>query len=166
MQAKQVVGWRKLSGPKDLDDFASSIGVAPRSFRYGTDVILGLAYSAELIRTAPFTSNRKIIDISGDGVPNIFGWSKMDEEGFIGRLERSPGGVKAARDAIVNMGITINALTVEGEDLPLNIESLRKYFEYNVIGGPDSFIQPINSFGDYGPALTKKLVRELCPFTS
>ena len=83
--------------------------------------------SRELAR-APFSAERRTIDVSGDGTNNA------------GR------DVGQARDEALALGITINGLAILSETpLPWNPEhtnpagGLAKYYRDNVIGGPGSF---------------------------
>ncbi len=70
-------------------------------------------------RVIPFAATRQVIDISGDGVDNVTG---------------TPA---SARDRAVAQGITINGLPItKGSQL------LPIYYQTEVIGGRDAFIEP------------------------
>ena len=102
---------------------------------------------------APFTSERHVIDISGDGTNN------------------SGRSVTDARDDALAKRITINALVI----LTPLAESFRpehtnpaggleKYFQDNVIGGSGAFTVVAEGHGSFGRALTKKLIQEIAGF--
>ena len=98
-------------------------------------------------------SDRKVIDVSGDGTSNQ------------GRS------VTAARDAAVEAGATINGLTIFnrraaalGGYLALHANppgGLAQYYRENVIGGSGAFVVPIDDFGSFGDAMMRKLVNEI-----
>src|SRR4029079_10208009 len=97
-----------------------------------------------------FTTERRVIDISGDGNNN------------------SGRSVTDARDEALAMDITINALVIL---TPLNesfrpehtnpTDGLEKYFKDNVIGGPGAFTVVAEGHEAFGRALTKKLIQEI-----
>ena len=102
------------------------------------------------LERAPFSSERRVIDISGDGNNNS------------GRL------VTDARDDALAKGITINALVIltplaesfrpEHTNPPGGLE---KYFQDNVIGGSGAFTVVAEGHEAFGRALTKKLIQEI-----
>ena len=93
--------------------------------------------------------------------------------------------VQAARDAAVAEGITINGLAILSSnevvnsgknlenfhDLPFIVgrdrfaknreDQIDKYFENNVIGGEDAFVEVANGFADFGRAAVDKITREI-----
>ena len=102
------------------------------------------------LERAPFSSERRVIDISGDG-NNVSGRSVLD-----------------ARDEAVAKGITINALVIltpiEQSFRPDHTNppgGLEKYFRDNVIGGPGSFTIVAEGHESFGRSLTKKLIQEI-----
>ena len=102
------------------------------------------------LERAPFTAERRIIDISGDGNNN------------------SGRSVTDARDDALAKSITINALVIltplaesfrpEHTNPPGGLE---KYFQDNVIGGLGAFTVVAESHEAFGRALTKKLIQEI-----
>ena len=105
------------------------------------------------LERAPFTSERRVIDVSGDGNNNS-GRSVID-----------------ARDDTLAKGIVINALVIltplaesfrpEHTNPPGGLE---KYFQDNVIGGPGSFTVVAEGHESFGRSLTKKLIQEIASF--
>ena len=93
--------------------------------------------------------------------------------------------VQAARDTAVAEGITINGLAILSpnevvnsgknlnnfHDLPLIVgrgrfaknreDQIDQYFENNVIGGEDAFVEVAGGFADFGRAAVDKITREI-----
>ena len=145
-----IVDWTVIAGDTDARNFAGKLAEAPRTFVGSTAIGGAIDFSVSQIERAPFTSDKRVIDISGDGNNNN------------GRL------VTEARDEALNKGITINALVI----LTPLAESFRpehtnpaggleKYFQDNVIGGPGAFTIVAESHASFGRALTKKLIQEI-----
>jgi hypothetical protein len=145
-----VVDWTVIDGAPAAHGFGDKLIEAPRSFAGSTAISGAIDFSVGQLERAPFTSERRVIDISGDGNNNS-GRSVID-----------------ARDEALAKGVTINALAIL---TPLN-ESFRpehtnpaggleKYFRNNVIGGPGSFTVVAESHEAFGRALTKKLIQEI-----
>jgi hypothetical protein len=122
----------------------------PRSFAGSTSISNAIDFSVQQIERAPFTAERRVIDISGDGNNN------------------SGRSVTDARDDALAKGITINGLVIL---TPLS-ESFRpehthppggleKYFQDQVIGGFGAFTVVAESHESFGRALTKKLIAEI-----
>jgi hypothetical protein len=143
-----VVDWTVIAA--DARGFGDKLVEAPRSFMGSTSISDAIDFSVRQLDRAPFSSDRHVIDISGDGNNNS------------GRL------VTNASDDALAKNITINALVIL---TPLN-ESFRpehtnppggleKYFQDNVIGGYGAFTIVAESHEAFGRALTKKLVREI-----
>ena len=74
------------------------------------------------------------------------------------------------RDAIVARGITINAIAIGLPDRatygPYDLfgtpdESLRPYYEDNVIGGPGAFAMSVAGLDDFAETIQRKLVMEI-----
>ena len=88
---------------------------------------------------------RKVIDISGDG-PNNDG-------------DPAP----AARDAAIAAGIVVNGLPLaaRGSETDPESENLDLYFAECVIGGPGAFVLPVQGWGDFEPAVRRKLLLEM-----
>jgi hypothetical protein len=149
-QQAVVVDWMVIGGDAAARGFGDRLVEAPRSFIGSTSISSAIDFSVRQLERAPFTAERRVIDISGDGNNNS------------GRL------VADARDDALAMGITINALVIL---TPLS-ESFRpehtnpaggleKYFQDNVIGGYGAFTVVAESHAAFGRALTKKLIQEI-----
>jgi len=149
-QQTVVVEWTAIGSAADARSFGDRLIEAPRSFAGSTAISGAIDFSVSQLEGAPFSAERRVIDVSGDGNNN------------------SGRSVTDARDAAVEKGITINALVIL---TPLS-ESLRpqhtnppggleKYFQDNVIGGAGSFTVVAEGHEAFGRALTKKLIQEI-----
>ncbi len=139
-QTRQTVTipWRRISSADDMADLAELVRNAPRAWEhYSTAIGDALTMvSVSFVKTEDCL--RHVIDVSGDGSSNegIAPWK--------------------ARDVLVSQGITINALAIES-----NVRGLARYFEENVIGGDNAFVEMANTFEDYPAAIERKLLREV-----
>jgi hypothetical protein len=147
---KIVVGWQMIGDAKSAAAFAAQIRTAPRSFADRTSISGGIEFAVAQLEAAPFESNRRTIDVSGDGTNN------------------SGREVTFARDAALNKGITINGIVILSEQpLPWNPEhtnppgGLANYYRDNVIGGPGAFVMTAEDFGAFGKAMIGKMIAEV-----
>lgn len=145
-----IVDWTVIASAADAKSFGGRLVEVPRSFAGSTSISGAIDYSVRQLERAPFSSERRVIDVSGDGNNNS-GRSVID-----------------ARDEALAKGITINALVIltplsesfrpEHTNPPGGLE---KYFQDNVIGGPGSFTVVAEGHETFGRALTKKLIQEI-----
>jgi Protein of unknown function (DUF1194) len=99
---------------------------------------------------APFRSQRRTIDVSGDGTNN------------------SGRDVAQARDEALAQDVTINGLVILSETpLAWNPDhtnpagGLENYYRQNVIGGPGAFVLAAQGFNSFGEAIVKKMISEV-----
>ena len=152
-EQKLVIDWTVIHNVSDAHAFASVLMAAPRSFVGRTAIGAAIDFSFGLIGAAEFSTDRRIIDVSGDGTSN----------------QGRP--VTAARDAAVEGGAVINGLTIFnrraaalGGYLALHTNppgGLAQYYRDNVIGGKGAFVVPIDDFNSFAEAMTRKLVNEI-----
>lgn len=145
-----VVDWTPIAGEADAHRFGDKVIETPRSFAGSTSLSDAIDFSVKQLERAPFTSDRRVIDISGDGNNN------------------SGRPAAPARDEALEKGITINALVIltpPGESFrPEHTNpagGLEKYFQDNVIGGPGAFTVVAEGHQAFERALTKKLIQEI-----
>jgi hypothetical protein len=145
-----VVDWTVIASEADARRFGDKVVETSRSFAGSTSLSGAIEFSVQQLERAPFTSDRRIIDISGDGNNN------------------SGRPAAEARDEALEKGITINALVIltpEGESFrPEHTNpqgGLEKYFQDNVIGGPGAFTVVAEGHEAFERALTKKLIQEI-----
>jgi len=141
-----VIDWMLIDSARSARAFSEKLSESPRTSQSWTAVGAALATSAQRFQTSPFTSKRRIIDISGDGRTN----------------DGPPA--ELVRDKLVAEGFVINGLPVMmnrqnyGRPQDANLD---KYYEENVIGGPGSFMIAAANFDDFGRAVRSKLIREI-----
>jgi len=152
-EEKVVVDWAVIRGEADARAFVALLTAAPRSYVGRTAIGSAIDYSFALFAESAFETDRRVIDISGDGTSNQ------------GRL------VTDARDAAVGAGAVINGLAIfnrkaaaMGGYLALHTNppgGIAQYYRDNVIGGPGAFVVPIDDFKSFGDAMMRKLVNEI-----
>lgn len=149
-QYNVVIDWTVIGGGAAARRFGDRLIETPRSFAGSTSISGAIDFSVRQLERAPFTAERRVIDVSGDG------------NNISGRL------VTDARDEAVAKGITINALVIltpiEEAFRPEHTNppgGLEKYFRDNVIGGPGAFTVVAESHQSFGRSLTKKLIQEI-----
>lgn len=132
------VNWSLIDTAADALNFASAINSSTRAFSGQTGVAAALNFASPLFNTNAYTAVRQVIDISGDG---------SDNQG---------GNALAARNAALASGVdTINGIIILGES------GLQTYYQNNVVGGTNGFLEIADSFSDYGAAIDRKLIREI-----
>jgi hypothetical protein len=136
---KLAVPWLRVSDEASIATLATAIEQAPRQlFGGGTSISGAIDHAMTLFPLSPFRDGRRVIDISGDGANNR------------GRPATS------ARDEAVAAGVTINGLPV------LEIEpGLDELYRSNVIGGPNAFMIPAETFEEFADAILRKLILEI-----
>ena len=154
---KLVVDWAIISDEPSAQNFAGALLEAPRAFRDRTSISVGIDFAMAQLERAPYTAERRVIDISGDGTHNA------------GR------DLRLARDEALDKGVIINGLVILTDPAVSAMSrfpdhtnphgGLQKYYENNVIGGPGSFAMAAENFGSFGKALTQKLIAEIASLT-
>jgi hypothetical protein len=140
-----VAPWTLLDSGAAIDALADVIDRAAVSRDRRTSISGALDFSWGLFEKSPFRSERRVIDISGDGPNNH------------GRL------VTVSRDALLARGVVINGLPIvlkRGSTL-FDLTSLDTYYEDCVIGGPGAFVIPIRDKAEFAPAIRRKLLLEI-----
>ena len=152
-EERLVVDWAVIRDQTDARAFVAAMTGAPRSYLGRTAIGTAIDFSLALFAESAFETDRRVIDVSGDGTSNQ------------GRL------VTEARDAAVAAGAVINGLSIfnkkaaaMGGYLALHTNppgGLAKYYRENVIGGSGAFVEQIDDFKTFGDALIRKLVNEV-----
>jgi Protein of unknown function (DUF1194) len=145
-----VVDWTVIRDDEDAGGLSASILAAPRSFMGRTSISGAIDFAMERFAAAKPRSNRRIIDISGDGTNN------------------SGRPVTEARDQALAEGVTINGLAIVNDKPNPGYAfhtqppgGLPDWYRQNVIGGPGSFLRVIEDFRSFADAMTNKLVNEI-----
>lgn len=102
-----------------------------------TDLSQAIDYAAELLRAAPYTSRRSVVNIIGDGEDNV-----GEDAGL-------------ARDRFVTAGGTVNGVVLGGD------ASAIEYYRQQVIGGPGSFVMSTGESAMLAQVLTRKFLRDI-----
>ncbi|HYC18320.1 MAG TPA: DUF1194 domain-containing protein [Pseudolabrys sp.] len=147
---KVVIDWMLIDGPNAAQAFGDRLLESPRSFADRTSISGGIDAAVAQFARAPFSADRRTVDVSGDGTNNA------------GR------DVGQARDEALALGISINGLVIlSATPLPWNPEhtnppgGLAKYYRDNVVGGPGSFVLEAKDFDSFGEAIVKKMIAEI-----
>lgn len=135
----EIVGWTRIGTPEDARNVARKIMAAPRTiFGGGTGIGAAIASGMVRLEASPFTSKRRVIDVSGDGFNN-----------------RGPL-PETVREGVLARGIVINGLTVGDPE-----GWLTEYFKQYVIGGRGAFVLAARDYKDFQRAVVRKLIREI-----
>ncbi len=125
-----------IADPAGAHGFAQAIQDALRPLPGWTSISGAIDFSVGLLLSSGFMTQRRVIDISGDGSNN----------------DGRP--VTEARDAAVATGVTVNGLPI------VEVEpGLEAYYRDNVIGGPGAFVA--RDTGSFGEAVLHKLLVEI-----
>jgi hypothetical protein len=145
---KVVVPWTVVSDPESGALLSEAITREPRSFWGWTSISGAIDYSMRQFVVSPHTSQRRVIDVSGDGVNNS-GRSSSD-----------------ARDDAVAAGVTINGLVIMNDRptpgfFQMPQPPLDEFYRNNVVGGPGAFVIAIDDFSTFAYAIVNKLIKEI-----
>jgi hypothetical protein len=135
-----VVPWTIVRDEATARAFADAVARAPRSSEGATHIGDAIMYALTTFDRCPCSAERRVIDISGDGKSNG------------GRMP-----VDQARDAALELGVTINGLVI----LDRLEQNLAQHYREFVVGGAGSFVTEANGFADFSRALRHKLVLEI-----
>ena len=150
-QQRVIVDWTMIESAEDARDVALRLTAQFNNALRRTSISDAIDSSANSFEGNGFTSNRRIIDISGDG-PNNSGRPVLE-----------------AREAALERGIVINGLplmTREGMGIQFQLDDLDDYYRHCVIGGLGSFVIPVKEWQEFPTAVRRKLVLELAGETS
>ncbi len=147
-----LVPWTIIANQSDITNFANALAAAPISTDSRTSISNALIYAQDYFRKATYASDRRTIDVSGDGSNN-------------------DGAVLApVRDRIVADGVTINGLPILIRPTnifgPYGSTGLDDYYKACVTGGPASFVIPIRDIDEFEPAIRRKLILEIASVPS
>jgi hypothetical protein len=138
--------WAVIERVEDAVAFAAALAAEPLRTIRGTSISGALSFAAGLFENNGFEGFRRVIDVSGDG-PNSSG---------------PP--VVPARDAVLEQGVIINGLPImlrQPSYTFYSIPDLDLYYADCVIGGPGSFMLPVDDPGQLADAIRQKLVLEI-----
>ena len=145
-------GWYIIDGAHSAETFAQMVS----TFRLsddktlimtgggGTGIGAGVEEALKLLSSNAHNGDRKIIDVSGDGVETEFDFSTNLM-------------IRDARLLADAAGVTVNGLPITRN----NDSDLAEYYRMNVITGPGAFVEKADGFDDFARAIRKKLLREI-----
>jgi hypothetical protein len=135
----QIVPWTLVKDQASAESVASLMATTPRRlFSGGTSISGAIDYSMKWFPQSPFKSERRVIDVSGDGSNNR------------GRS------AQRARDEAVAAGVVINGLPILAWEPDLDT-----YYKGSVIGGPGAFMIVAKDFETFADAILKKMILEI-----
>jgi hypothetical protein len=149
-EQKVVIDWMPIGDTESANRFAGQLVEMPRSYFGRTSISGAIDFAMTLFDRAPYASERRTIDVSGDGTNN--------------------GGrhVTLARDDALAKGVAINGLVILTEPGQSRVPEhtnppggLEKYYRDNVIGGPGALVVVATDFTAFGEAIVRKLVAEI-----
>jgi Ca-activated chloride channel homolog len=149
-QFPSVVPWMTIASPRDAEISARAIearqlvdleleGRAQVEWYIGrlTDLSQAIAYADAMLLTAPYTGDRAVINIVGNGTDNV-GEDPVQ-----------------ARDRVVARGGTINGLVL-GDD-----PEMIAYYRDRVIGGRASFVISVSRDSTMTDAFVRKFIADI-----
>jgi len=144
---KTVVDWQIIKDKASAHAFVAKILAMDYDPRPGTGINDMILASIELFKKNDFVTNRRILDLSGDGTNNI----------------GIP--VTAARDRALRAGIVINGIPVLSRFSDgfkyRTAQHLDTYFQKCVIGGAGSFVVVANGYDEFARAIKRKMLLEI-----
>ena len=141
-----TVPWTLIKDEASAKGFVGALAAGPVRTISGTSISGALAFAASLFEGNGYDGFRRVIDVSGDG-PNSSG---------------EP--VAPTRDAVLEQGLIVNGLPImlrEPGYTPWSIPDLDIYYADCVIGGPGSFVLPVDDPAQLADAIRQKLVLEI-----
>jgi hypothetical protein len=133
-----IANWTKVSDAASATAFAATVRAGKRSSNGLTAVGDALLASGAAFANAPDQPERRVIDISGDGMANV--GPRPDD----------------IRDALNAKGITINGLAILASE-----PWLSTYYNNEVIGGDGAFLMEVKDFDSFATAIKQKLLAEI-----
>ncbi len=144
---KLLVDWTLLDSEAAILDFTNRLARAPISIARRTSISGAIRYAIPLFGRAPFDTERKVLDVSGDGSNN--------DGGLVTDLRHD-----ALKERIVINGLPIMNDRPNPYGFPSETD-LDKYYLHCVVGGPRSFVEVAVNFEDFPRAVRKKLLQEV-----
>ena len=138
-----VVPWMKVDGPGTAAAFAAALSGPPRGASGRNAIGSALLFARDLIEQNRIDGWRRVIDFSGDTTGNSFG---------------PP--IEAARDEVVESGITINALAIVTER-GFDSDTLAERYAERIIGGRGAFVVEAAQGEVFAEAVKRKLILEI-----
>lgn len=153
-EQRVIVPWSRIASQSDAAAWSAAVARRSRPWRGSTPIFGCIDFARSLLAQAPWDSNRRVIDISGDGPDE--GRDRVD-------AVRS---LQHAREGALSEGITINGLVLPSKQVaypPISWGGIgaTRFYTDAVIGGEGAFVVEVGDQTDFMPALRRKLVREI-----
>lgn len=135
--------WTLLTSAADVQHVAARIRRMRRASNGFTCMSAALRTIADkLLTQLPVPAERAVVDVSGDGRENCNPVETVDQ----------------IRDELAAGGVTVNGLPIlEGDEAA----TLEAWYRDHLIGGPNAFLVPAESFDDFDRAIRRKFVTEI-----
>jgi hypothetical protein len=130
-----LIDWTLLDSEAAIMAFTHRLSAAPISIARRTSISGAIRYAIPLFGRSPYDTERKVLDISGDGY-------------------------EALKERIVINGLPVMNDRPNPFGFPSETD-LDKYYLHCVIGGPRSFVEVARNFEDFPRAVRKKLLQEV-----
>jgi len=141
---KDETGWFVLANEADVDRVAGIIAAMPRNQVGGTGIGDGVAHAIRSIDENTIRSDRRIVDVSGDG-------RETPPRQYSTILSE-------ARSMAIARNVTLNGLAILNED-----KELDEYYRSRLTVGEGSFVEVAKDYEDFARAMRRKLLREIGP---
>jgi hypothetical protein len=135
----RILPWMIVDGEATAREAARKIRDHRRLLVGDTCITCAIEEALGQFEVLPWTPERKVLDISGDGENNV------------------GDGLEDMRNRALTADITINGLPIVTYYEP----QLSDYYEQKVIGGPGAFLIAARGFDDFARAVAAKMVREI-----
>lgn len=142
-----LIDWTLLDSEAAIAAFADRLSAAPISIARRTSISGAIRYAIPLFGRSPYDTERKVLDISGDGSNN--------DGGLVTDMR-----YEALKERIVINGLPIMNDRPNPFGFPSEAD-LDKYYLHCVTGGPRSFVEVARNFEDFPRAVRKKLLQEV-----
>ena len=140
---KDLIPWQVVSDRASAATFAHTVETHPRNIPDGgTGIGRAVLYAISQFDRNALTSERQVIDVSGDGRETTFREFSVPPA--------------QARSRAISRGITVNGLAILTDD-----SELTEYYRREVVGGTDAFAMSAASYDDFAVAMRRKLIREI-----
>ncbi len=145
---KFSTGWFEINSPQAAESFANRVQQYDLRMGGGTGLGIAVAYGVSLLETSGAITDRKVIDVSGDGVESY----EIRQPKFL---------LKDAQRLRAAAGVVVNGLAISNED-----PALESYYREKVAAGPGSFVMSVSRYEDFAEAMRNKLLREIRPLSA
>jgi hypothetical protein len=142
-----LIDWTLLDSEAAVLAFANRLSAAPISIARRTSISGAIRYAIPLFGRTPYDTERKVLDLSGDGSNN--------DGGLVTDMRH-----EALKERIVINGLPIMNDRPNPFGFPSETD-LDKYYLHCVTGGPRSFVEVARNFEDFPRAVRKKLLQEV-----